>query len=333
MYRRYNDRVRYACGRILANPQDVEEALQETFLKAYQALSRFNGRYQLGAWLSRIAHNVCLDEVRTRARGGKVIVLPPGEEYTEPQRSPEEMVTGERMRLHATFGELQPLHARALKLRAVDGLSHQEMARDLAMTPGQVKALLHRARRSFKRVWDKAEGWVIAPVVYLRSIFGERAESASKGGASQITSAANLTSSVSPFMVERVAASAVFVAVALSGTPTEPLDRVPFAKPSDNRGTAKIDIEKSAPTAHSQEPALAQAAAAPLAPEEAASEEDALLAAEVVVEPKKTLPPPKEEPPREPEDDDGLTDPQSADAKSLVKKVQKLGKELQKPPQ
>src|SRR4249920_421929 len=56
------------CYRILQDREETDEAVQETMLRVYRGLGRFNGRYQLQAWVARIATNVALDMVRARAR-------------------------------------------------------------------------------------------------------------------------------------------------------------------------------------------------------------------------------------------------------------------------
>lgn len=219
IYRLYAPRIRRVCARMLKNPQDVDEATQETFLKAYQALGRFNGQYQLGAWLSRIASNVCLDHIRARSRTAHQVVLSDEHEAAGTERGPEDIVVGDDPRIQEAISEIQPLHAQALKLRALGGLSHVEMAGELHMTPAQVKALLHRARSSFRRAWDKAEGWALAPVAAVRGFFSD------KSGTSHAPSnLVGFTPSLSPLLAERVATSAVIVAVALSGVPTSPAD-------------------------------------------------------------------------------------------------------------
>lgn len=216
IYRLYAPRIRRVCSRMLKNPQDVDEATQETFLKAFQALGRFNGQYQLGAWLSRIASNVCLDQIRARSRNAVQVTLSDEHEGAGSERGPEDIVVGENPRIHEAIAEIQPLHAQALKLRALRGLSHREMAGELHMTPAQVKALLHRARSSFRRAWDKAEGWALAPVAMLRGFFSDKDTSHAS------SNFIGFTPSLSPLLAERVATSAVIVAVALSGVPTQP---------------------------------------------------------------------------------------------------------------
>jgi RNA polymerase sigma-70 factor (ECF subfamily) len=214
MYRRYSARVSSICRRMLSNADDAQEAVQETFLKAYVALPQFNGRYKLGAWLSRIASNVCLDALRARARGATVITLHPESDLLGVESSAEEVVVGHAPEVTQNMSDIQPLHARALMMRGVEGLSHREMAGKLSMSPAQVKALLHRARRSFKRTWDEAKGWVVAPLVGLRSLTRQV-----RGASATSTQLAGAAAGVSPLLAERVAASAVIVAVALTGLP------------------------------------------------------------------------------------------------------------------
>lgn len=213
IFKMYHHRVAGVCSRMLRSPQDVEEATQETFLKAYQALGRFNGNFYLGAWLARIATNVCVDHLRSKSRSN-LVALPEDQDDISVEPGPEELVVGAYPRLERAIQDIQPLHASALALRAVEGLSHQEIAGRLRMSPSQVKALLHRARGSLRRAWDKAEGWALAPLFGFRHLFNDRATS----DAGRI---ASVTPSAAPFLLERVAAaSAVLVAAALSGVPS-----------------------------------------------------------------------------------------------------------------
>lgn len=251
VYRRYAGRVRRICVRMLGNTQDADEAVQETFLKAYQALGRFNGSYQVGAWLARIAANVCVDHVRFRARSARLVSWDSNHDTVRTERGPEELLAGSDPRLDTAIGNIQPLHAEALKLRALGGFSHEEMAGKLSMTPAQVKALLHRARTSFKRAWDKAEALSVLPLLGLRSLIGDRSQNAPAG-----TKLVESTSHLSPLFAERVAASAVMVVVALSGAPTVPTDST---DPSRVQEQARMFSEE--PIRPERSAALAQASA------------------------------------------------------------------------
>jgi RNA polymerase sigma-70 factor (ECF subfamily) len=213
MYRRYSARVHGVCRRMLGNTEDAREAAQETFLKAYQGLPRFNGQYKLGAWLARIAANVCVDHIRRNNRTAVMTPLEDDHESPDFELGPEDMVVRDAPAL-STLETIQPLHAHALKLRNLEGFSHKEIAEQLDISPMQAKALLHRARVSFKRAWENASGWVLAPIAGLRSLVHH----GSKDATSIAPHLQMWTQTASPLFAERMAASAMVVVVALSGT-------------------------------------------------------------------------------------------------------------------
>jgi RNA polymerase sigma-70 factor (ECF subfamily) len=161
IYERHADTVRRVCRRMLVNKQDADEAFQETFLKVYRALGRFNGRYQLGAWITRIATNVCLDQIRSKTRHPVVAVEPDSLDVDlEPavaaeDSDPEYQVIRRQESRHVRriLEELPPTHRAAIILRDFECLSYAEVAHALDISESQTKALIHRARKSFKRTW------------------------------------------------------------------------------------------------------------------------------------------------------------------------------------
>lgn len=157
IYTRHLPRVKGICRRMLDHAHDAEEAQQETFMRVFTSLPNFNGRYQLGAWVSRIATNVCLDHIRSRGRkpADSTDQAMLTELSADPADGPEDtfLAAAERERVRAVLTRLAPMHRAALALREFEGMSYADIGVALGMTEPQVKALIHRARRSFKKKW------------------------------------------------------------------------------------------------------------------------------------------------------------------------------------
>jgi RNA polymerase sigma-70 factor (ECF subfamily) len=158
IHARYGSRIESVCRRMLGNQDDAKEATQETFLRVYQALPRFNGRYQLGAWVARIATNVCLDQLRSKSRrpgDNAPLELIDAETSAVSDLDPEliSIRRAESRRVRKVLASLPPMHRAAIVLRDFEGFTYEEVATSLGITDVQVKALIHRARQGFKRSW------------------------------------------------------------------------------------------------------------------------------------------------------------------------------------
>jgi RNA polymerase sigma-70 factor, ECF subfamily len=161
---------------MLGSPQDAEDALQETLLRAWRALPRFRGASGLRTWLHRIARNVCLDAIAGRRKRVPPIDLEaatdagdeepgnpmPHTPWVQPYRegtvgspegsAPPEVRYERREALELAFiAALRHLPARqrsVLVLRDVLGFSAKEAADALATTVASVNGALLRARRA-----------------------------------------------------------------------------------------------------------------------------------------------------------------------------------------
>ena len=142
--------------KMLNNPQDAEDILQETFIKAYRHIGNFDGRSSISTWLYRIATNEALMLLR-RKRPDAISFESPSSKETEPQEPlqivdwcclPEqEYLTSEgRARLTEAMERLPTSMRVVFLLRDIEGLSTRETAQVLDISEMAVKTRLSRAR-------------------------------------------------------------------------------------------------------------------------------------------------------------------------------------------
>lgn len=125
---------------------DAEEALQDVFVRAHAALRGNAREVSLRAWLYRIAHNRCIDELRRPqppSPESLALLQPPPEDPIVATIRRESL-----RRLVVDIGRLPEQQRAALLMRELGGMSYEEIAAALAITVGSVKATLTRARMS-----------------------------------------------------------------------------------------------------------------------------------------------------------------------------------------
>jgi RNA polymerase sigma-70 factor, ECF subfamily len=152
-----NNRALYQTAlRLLGNPEDAEDALQEGMLAAYRNLRRFEGRSQFSTWLTRIVINAALMRRRSRRTHAAVSLdewtgedqAPTVERFADHGPSPEELYASYELneRLRENLEGLSPLLRRAFELRELAGLTADEAAKTLGVSRNTLKARLWRAR-------------------------------------------------------------------------------------------------------------------------------------------------------------------------------------------
>ncbi|MBW3594511.1 MAG: sigma-70 family RNA polymerase sigma factor [Actinobacteria bacterium] len=153
LHDRFVTLVERTCGRILIRSEDVEDATQEVFLRAYLALQGERREMVLGPWMKTLARNIAIDMYRRNSRNR----AHPTDSFEDApdDRSPEVLLIDVGPgRLDEVMHRLPDRYASALRMRAVSDLSHKELALRLQSTPERVKALLHRARQAALAAWD-----------------------------------------------------------------------------------------------------------------------------------------------------------------------------------
>jgi RNA polymerase sigma-70 factor (ECF subfamily) len=143
--------------RMTGNAQDAEDVVQETFLRAYRNLSRFEARSQFGSWLFRIAANCAYDALRARARReGRIEASgdegPAFERIAADDPGPDRLLAGAevRRRVQAAMARMSALERSAFTLRHLEGLPTAEIAGVLGLQGEAAKQSVFRAVRKLR---------------------------------------------------------------------------------------------------------------------------------------------------------------------------------------
>jgi RNA polymerase sigma-70 factor, ECF subfamily len=148
LYRQHAGRLFGLASRMLGNPSDAEDLLQEIFLSAHRKLDSFRGESALGTWLYRLAMNQCLDYLRSRAARSSQVTDPLDDEpgWYEPGRRGLAEQAVSKMDLERALAKLPEGCRAAFVLHDVEGLEHREVAEVLGIAEGTSKSQVHKAR-------------------------------------------------------------------------------------------------------------------------------------------------------------------------------------------
>jgi RNA polymerase sigma-70 factor (ECF subfamily) len=148
--------------RMTGNESDAEDVVQESFLRAYRQLGKFDDRAAFGTWLYRIATNCSLDLVRSRKRRSEQIapadeeMESPLENLPAPDPTPERSALSAevRDRLTAAMNELSATERTAFVLRHFEGMCIEDVSRVLECQPGAAKHSVFRAVQKLRRALE-----------------------------------------------------------------------------------------------------------------------------------------------------------------------------------
>jgi len=150
------------CFRMLGEPESAEDAAQESFLRAYQNLHRYDQSHPFATWLLSIAAHYCIDRLRRR----KLSIFSMDEENDDgttyeiadpasPDPEAESVKREDRDRLHILLKDLDETDRAAVILRYWYDCSEVEIAESLKLTVSAVKSRLHRSRRALAGMWQE----------------------------------------------------------------------------------------------------------------------------------------------------------------------------------
>jgi RNA polymerase sigma-70 factor (ECF subfamily) len=148
--------------RMTGNQQDAEDVVQDSFLRAYKQLARFDERASFGTWLYRIASNCSLDLMRSRKRrnelAGAADSEAPDAMLALPSHdpAPDRMaMSGEvRERVAGALTELSAAERTAFVLRHFEGMCIEDVGRVLGCQPGAAKHSVFRAVQKLRRALE-----------------------------------------------------------------------------------------------------------------------------------------------------------------------------------
>lgn len=161
---RYRDSVYYVLLRMVNNPSDAEDLTIEAFGKAFHNLPKYVPSHAFSTWLFRIATNNCIDFMRKKSQSPRPFDQDEGEEdemeatVASDMRLPDEVMMDRETAasLNRIVKSLKPRYRRLIELRYFEDYSYEDIATELSLPIGTVKARLFRAKvLIFNMVQDK----------------------------------------------------------------------------------------------------------------------------------------------------------------------------------
>jgi RNA polymerase sigma-70 factor, ECF subfamily len=157
LYDLHSRRVYALCLRMLGNPSDAEDLMQEAFLQLFRKIGTFRGESAFSTWLHRMTVNVVLMRLRKKALPVASLeeTTEPDEETGGPRKdvgAPDLRLSGavDRVNLERSIDKLPPGYRTVFVLHDVQGYEHNEIAGIMGCSVGNSKSQLHKARTKLR---------------------------------------------------------------------------------------------------------------------------------------------------------------------------------------
>jgi len=159
LYQLHGRRVYALCLRMVGNPADAEDLMQEAFLQLFRKIGTFRGESAFSTWLHRMTVNVVLMRLRKKSLPTDSLeeTLEPDAENSAPKRdvgAPDLRLTGavDRVNLERCIEKLPPGYRTVFVLHDVQGYEHNEIAGIMGCSVGNSKSQLHKARTRLREL-------------------------------------------------------------------------------------------------------------------------------------------------------------------------------------
>ena len=149
--------------RMIRDREQAEDLAQETFVRVFNNIDRYDPRYKFSSWIFKIATNLTIDwirrkEVDTVSIDGSRNALSADEieattiTVVSRDENPEQLLEAKQLgsEIETAIGKLRPEYRAAILLRHVDGREYQEIAEILSLPLGTVKTYIHRGRNELR---------------------------------------------------------------------------------------------------------------------------------------------------------------------------------------
>ncbi len=156
----YKDKIFHLGYRMLSNRHEAEDVVQETFLRVYKSLDRYDPKQKFSTWIYRIATNLCIDRLRKRKPSFSLdaelndqdsadgYALIPGDERTPES---EYLLTETQQLIHQAIDSLPDKYKTVMILRYLQELSLQEISDVMDMPVTTIKTRVHRGREFLRK--------------------------------------------------------------------------------------------------------------------------------------------------------------------------------------
>lgn len=160
LYEKYSGKMFYVCLRYLGDADDAQDVMHDAFVKVFASIVRFRGDAALETWISRIMANTSINNIRKQARRGikkdiDDVKLADESDVTGLIETPTSLSAQQVLQM---ITELPLGYRTVLSMYALDGYTHQEIAKALGISEGTSKSQLAKARKMLKQRIDESNG-------------------------------------------------------------------------------------------------------------------------------------------------------------------------------